>query len=159
MFIHASPIGSINSTGEIPMAADSTSRIALLSIQPKFAQLIMDGKKRIEFRKRRFAKKISHVVVYATTPIQKIIGYFEVDQIEWDSPRELWARYEEVGGILHEEFIEYYASAEGGIAICIGDVYALPTPLPLTAVGVNGSPPQSFSYITTESFEKLRQYC
>ncbi len=46
----------------------------LLSIKPKFAEAIIDGRKRYEFRKSKFAKKdINRVYIYSIYPVKKIV--------------------------------------------------------------------------------------
>ena len=139
------------------MASKSTERIALLSIHPRFAQLIMNGKKRAEFRKRNFRENVSHVVVYATSPVRKILGYFEVSYIDEDLPKRLWDRYRKVGGIQRREFQEYYASTACGVAIGIGQICPLAEPIPLSNLDDSISVPQNFAYISSEAFEKLQR--
>jgi predicted transcriptional regulator len=47
---------------------------AILSIKPKFVEEIISGRKRFEFRRRIFKKKISTILVYSSSPIQKFVG-------------------------------------------------------------------------------------
>ena len=92
------------------MDPGSNKRIVLIAIRPRFAESIMKGQKRVEFRKVRFREKISHMVIYASKPTQRILGYFQVPNIEEDSPENLWARYHYVSGMSYDEFIDYYAA-------------------------------------------------
>ncbi len=140
------------------MASESIGGIALLSIHPKYAQSIIRGDKKAEFRKTRFREEISYVVIYATSPIQKIVGYFEVARIEEGSPRRLWMRHGKVGGILYEEFKKYFGSSIFGIAIGIRRPQALIHPIPLSVVGDSILPPQNFSYLTPKAFKMIRRY-
>jgi predicted transcriptional regulator len=75
-----------------------------MSIHPEFVRLILNGNKKVEFRKIRFSMNISYVVIYATLPIKKIVGYFEVKNINTASPDELWRSYENIAGIEKERF-------------------------------------------------------
>lgn len=140
------------------MASNSAERIVLLPIQPRFARSIMNGEKKVEFRKVRFRNEVSHVVMYASSPIQKILGYFEVSYIDEDSPKELWARYNAVAGMFQDEFQAYYASFTRGVAIGIGSICALRNPVPLRTLGESLTAPQSFVYLTAEAFEMVRRY-
>ena len=45
----------------------------LLSIKPEFAEKILNGAKRYEFRKQAFAQPVEAVVLYATKPVGKIV--------------------------------------------------------------------------------------
>ncbi|HET6989695.1 MAG TPA: ASCH domain-containing protein, partial [Bacteroidia bacterium] len=53
----------------------------LLSIKPKYAKAIIDGKKKVEFRKLPFKLNVNKVYIYSSAPEQKIIGYFTFDDI------------------------------------------------------------------------------
>jgi predicted transcriptional regulator len=65
----------------------------LLSIKPEFAYKIFEGTKKFEFRKAIFKNsKIKSVVVYASSPVQKVIGEFEIDEILNDEPNKLWEK-------------------------------------------------------------------
>lgn len=140
------------------MASNSTGRIALLSIHPRFADLIMKGKKRVEFRKSKFRQEISHVVVYATSPVKRILGYFEVSHIFEGSPQELWDRYGEIGGASRSEFHDYFDSAERGVAIGIAKLRVMRKPMPISALGNSASPPQSFMYLSDKTFKVIQRY-
>jgi len=118
----------------------------------------MKGKKKVEFRRSKFGEQVSHIVVYATSPVQKILGYFEVAHIQEGSPQELWTRYGDVGGASREEFRAYYRSADQGIAIGVGDMRVLQTPLPLSVLGTSLNPPQSFAYLDDDAFELILEY-
>ncbi len=50
------------------MGASATGRHVVMSVHPRFAEAIMDGRKKIEFRKRPLADDVSVVWVYATAP-------------------------------------------------------------------------------------------
>lgn len=81
----------------------------LLSIKPKFAEAIMDGRKRYELRKKKNSPKkdINLVYIYATSPVQKIIGIFKISNIIEDSPIALWDRLNDHAGISEEKFFNW----------------------------------------------------
>lgn len=138
------------------MAGDEVGSLALLPIRPRFAELIISGEKKVEFRKTRFRHDVSHVVLYASRPVQKISAYFEVSGMCADSPEGLWARYHSVAGIKRTEFDAYYASAGFGVAIEIGEVWPLPEPLPLSALDESLSPPQGFAYLDADALSVIQ---
>ena len=138
------------------MAAEAIRRIALLSIRPMFAEKIMAGSKRVEFRKTPFREEVSHAVVYATSPVQRVLGYFEVQGITVKSPSEVWRRFRAVGGIDRRQFDTYYANSETAVAIVIGDVVALPKPAPLSVLGRAISAPQSYRYLPRSALRRLQ---
>jgi len=126
----------------------------LLPIKPEYAQPIMDGTKRVEFRKTVFTQTPTHVVVYASSPVKKVLGYFEVDAVDVDAVDTLWARYASVGGIAEGDFRDYYAGREHGVALGVERVVTLAEPVPLDALGLGG-PPQSFMYVDREVLRQL----
>ena len=136
------------------MALPADCSVALLPIKPVYAHAIVEGRKRVEFRKTPFRRRVTHVAVYASTPVQLIIGIFRIAECEPGSPEHLWKRHHRQGAISSDDFAMYYANHHTGIAIHITDVVALTSPLPLRALGV--SAPQSFCYLTAVQIALLR---
>lgn len=138
------------------MDSESAGRTVMLAIRPHFAFSIISGHKRVEFRKVRFRSKVSHAVIYATSPIQKVIGYFEVLGLCEGRPMDLWRRHHRVAGIDRSEFESYFAGSPQGIAIEIGKVHMLGAPISLSTVGHGIRAPQSFVYISKKAFSNIR---
>jgi predicted transcriptional regulator len=137
------------------MALPEDCSVALLPIKPIYADAIVDGRKRVEFRKTRFRRRVTHVAIYASTPVQRIIGIFRVVNCEHASPKRLWERHHETGAISSADFNSYYADLETGVAIHIADVYRLAAPVPLRMLRVRA--PQSFRYLTDSETARLRK--
>ena len=129
--------------------------VVLLSIQPRFAEGILNGSKRVELRRTGFAHAPRYVVVYATQPVGKVVGVFEVEQIVDDSPTEIWQRYFAVSGLEREEYDRYYQGASKAVAIEIAKVHELSTPVPLSQLEPTLRPPQSFQYLPPAALRKL----
>ena len=140
------------------MAGESNKSVVLLSIQPKFAQMILNGQKRVEFRKTKFRREVSHVVLYVSTPIQKVIGYFEISYLDEDSPRKLWSKYYRIGGILYDEFSKYFESSKKGLAIGIGKIRVFTYPKNLFSIDTEMRAPQSYLYLAKKDFNKITKY-
>jgi predicted transcriptional regulator len=118
-----------------------------MSIHPRYADAIMDGRKEVEFRKRSLAPDIETVWVYATVPVQRVVGCFRIASTDVAAPAQLWDRHSAVGCIAQEDFDRYYSGHTCGAAIQIASVQQLSTPLPLTAVLPSGVAPQSYVYL------------
>ena len=131
----------------LPMASEPDRRIALMSIRPRFAAAILDGSKRVEFRKRPLAADIGTVVIYATKPVRAVLGEFVVDEQAVGKPEELWVRFAEVAGIDRDGFLDYYDGASQAVGIVIGRVNRYDQPRPLGDVDPGARPPQSFKYL------------
>lgn len=139
------------------MVAQQTSAVALLPIQPRFANAIIRGEKRVEFRRRRFGRDVEYVVVYASSPVCGIVGSFRVSTIEEGRPRDIWEEYKDVGGIGREEYFRYYAGAERAFAIGIERVCVLDKPLPLQELSRGLKAPQSYTYLAPEHVDRLNE--
>jgi predicted transcriptional regulator len=115
----------------------------------------MDGTKRVEFRRKNFSRKPSHAVIYATAPIQRVVGYFEISQIVETDPESLWRKFNKIGGVKRKDFLRYYDDRKTGIAIKIKRVHAIDRPLPLRCIN-KVDPPQSFVYLPSKFIKKLQ---
>lgn len=135
---------------------DSKSpQVALLSIHPRFADAILSGTKQVEFRRRGFGRDVGVVVIYATKPVGKVVGWFEVEGIEHCHPDELWARFEDCGGIGRDEFDEYYRDRSEGVGIRVRTASRLVKPLELSRATDLATPPQCFAYLASKTAKRL----
>ncbi len=120
----------------------------LLSVKPRFAKLIFDGTKRFEYRKIGFAKQdIQKVVVYASSPIKKIIGEFQISEIILDTPDLIWMMTGKHAGIDKEYFFQYFEGKKKACAIGILKAIRYKVPLDPRTLRSNFTPPQSFMYM------------
>lgn len=118
-----------------------------MSIKPEFANLIFSGEKGFEFRKKLFKNdKVKTVVVYASSPVQKVIGEFEIEEIISSEPKALWRKTHAQAGISKSGFMEYFHQREIAHAIKIGKKKLYEQPLCLKT-NFEMVPPQSFAYI------------
>ena len=129
--------------------------IALLPIRPIYANAILSGEKRVEFRRTKFKQNIRYVLIYASSPIKKIVGYFEIENIDETTPFQAWRDYSSLGFIDEESYLRYYDGSDKAYVISIQDVRSFDEYLPLSDLGENITPPQSHRYITKEEFDKL----
>lgn len=119
----------------------------LLSIKPEFAFKIFEGKKKFEFRKVIFKNpNVKTVVVYASSPVQRVIGEFEIAEILSFDPSEVWRQTKKHSGISEDFFYEYFADREIAHAIKIKNPKKYKQPL-LLLDNFNVSPPQSYLYL------------
>lgn len=120
---------------------------ALLSIKPEFASKIFEGEKKFEFRRSIFKKPVRKVIVYASAPVCKVIGEFEIEELIFDNLESLWRKTKKHAGISEDYFYSYFSEKENGHAIKIGTTKKYRKPLSLKETyGV--VPPQSFLYVS-----------
>ena len=119
----------------------------ILSIKPEFAEKIFNGTKRFEFRRRLYKnQEVKAVIVYASAPISKVIGEFEISDVIHDELNSLWGVTNEYSGITEDYYLEYFKGKERGYAIGVrrAELYDKPVCIKKT-FGIN--PPQSFAYV------------
>jgi predicted transcriptional regulator len=120
----------------------------LLSIKPEFVEKIFSGAKRYEFRRVIFkSKNVSRVVVYASSPVQRVVGEFEVGGILALEAKKLWHQTKKYSGIAKRYFDGYFADKETAYAIKIKSVKRYSTPISLQELRPSARPPQSFMYL------------
>jgi predicted transcriptional regulator len=119
----------------------------ILSIKPEFAEKIFAGSKKYEFRRSIFKKTdIKTIVVYASSPVQKIIGEFEIERILLDDLDSLWNKTKDYSGISKNYFFDYFINKEKGFAIKIKSTKKYKNPKCIRG-DFNLFPPQSFLYL------------
>lgn len=120
----------------------------LLSIKPHFAEKIFAGSKRYEFRRVLFrSEKVSKIVVYASSPIQRIVGEFEIREVLALQKEKLWRKTRREGGIEKRHFDSYFCGREMAYAIEVLSPRRYSRPLKLSEFCDFTRPPQSFRYI------------
>jgi predicted transcriptional regulator len=113
-----------------------------------FAEKILDGSKRFEFRKCGFSiAGVETVVIYATKPVGKVVGEFSVVEVHKDVPSRIWQRTRKYAGIQKRFFDQYYADRDTAYAIAVGKVTKYDEPVELASLGANITPPQSYRYL------------
>ena len=120
----------------------------LLSIKPEYAEKILDGTKRFEYRKALPRDEaVKTVVIYATMPVGKVIGEFEVGGYVCDTPEKLWRETRGASGISRAFFMEYFAGHAEARAIRVGSTRRYAKPKSLHDVSGSSTAPQSFRYL------------
>ena len=119
----------------------------LLSIKPEFAFKIFDGSKKYEFRKSIFKRRdVKKIIVYASSPVQKVIGEFEIADILEDDTVAIWNRTRHSSGITKQFYDEYFINRDKAFAIQVGKVNRYNKPKLLSDLNVEFAP-QSFIYL------------
>jgi predicted transcriptional regulator len=119
-----------------------------MSIHPVYAEAILSGRKRAEFRKRPLAEDVRTVLIYATAPVSAIVGWFTVKDTLRAAPDDIWRQLHSVGEICQHDFTNYYSGRSLGVALLVDEVGRLNKPVPLSGVDPSPATPQSFNYIS-----------
>jgi len=133
------------------------SRAVLLSVKPKYANLISSGSKRVEFRRIWAAENVGLIAVYSSSPVQRIVALVEVENIVRESPASLWQHCTDRGGALtRREFLDYFNGKPEGYAVLLGRVQVLAIPADPKSLFKFSAPPQSFRYLSAGDLKKLQ---
>ncbi|MDI6903088.1 MAG: ASCH domain-containing protein [Methanocellales archaeon] len=127
----------------------------LLSVKPQYAEAIVYGRKKYEFRRSIFKRKdIDRVYIYSTSPKNKIIASFEIEKILTDSPQKIWDICRKHAGMSKSDFFTYFEGSPIAFAIKINNVCGFANPIDPHYIINKFRPPQSFYYIPINLFQE-----
>lgn len=135
-----------------------------MSLKPEFAQAFLRGEKTVEFRRRFSRRHVGRVVLfYVSKPVGAFAFKGRIENITRGLKEDLWATYNQLGGIGKDRFDAYFADIEYGYALEIGEVQPLRFPISAGAAKSACSqltPAQSFKVLKRdEKLAKLMDYC
>lgn len=130
----------------------------LLSIKQVYCDLILNGTKRFEFRKKlpNGLQKGDEVAIYCTRPISRVVAYFTIADVIRSTRQTLWRKSRFEAGIDYKTFSRYFSCVQQANAIKIGKLCILKRPLSLRRLRGSETPPQSFLYLTDSQSKKVR---
>ena len=133
--------------------------IALISIHPQYVEKIISGEKNIEFRRVWPEQRISTIVVYATSPTQRIAAVIEITDVLRTSRTVLWkAASLEGGGVTKQVLFDYLEGKRQGVGLRLGKRVTFSNGiLPSSIFGKTFRPPQSFRYLSTVEKNKIKK--
>jgi predicted transcriptional regulator/GNAT superfamily N-acetyltransferase len=134
-----------------PPSEDPLSRTLILSLLPQYADLIMQGRKTVEFR-RKFSQRHAgaKVLFYVSKPVQAFLLSARISHVDQKATDSLWWAHKDNGGISKETFSTYFAGAGYGFALALENVRPLSAPITLQHVRKawpEFRPPQAFSIL------------
>lgn len=102
----------------------------ILSLKPEYADLIFNGKKEVEFRKRFPTNNMNYeIFVYVSSPVKQILGAFRVNQVIKAPPEEIWHTTSKVAGIDKSSFDAYFLNHEIAYALKITNIRKFNSPV------------------------------
>lgn len=119
----------------------------ILSIKPQYCEEIFAGEKRFEYRRKIFKQSVESVLVYATSPICKIVGEFKIDRVLEDTPDSLWQKTSQYSGISRQLYNEYFHDTDTAYALAISNFRRYHKPLDPKVLDSNFVAPQSYRYL------------
>lgn len=119
-----------------------------MSIKPEFVDRIISGEKSYEFRRVLYKRDdISRIVVYASSPVCRIVGEIEVASLLTDTPENLWQKTKDKAGISEQFFFAYFSGRDKANAIEVKAFHPYEEHIKLKDKYPSLVPPQSFCYV------------
>ena len=134
----------------------------LLSLKPRFAELVFMGEKTVELR-RRIASTMTgrEVFIYVSSPVRMIRGGFRVAEVWSSDPESVWSEVASRVGVTKAEYDPYYEGCGIAHALALSDVWAHEAPVEIEGVrrALPGfRPPQSWRYARGRELEWLQWF-
>lgn len=128
-------------------------KAVLLSIKPRFVDQILAGTKRVEFRRSWPNKDIGPMVLYSSSPVQRLVGVAYIDRIIETDTEGLWKLAEEYGGGLgYDELVEYFKGKKTAFGILIKSVDVAIIKIDPKEIFPQFRPPQSYQYLSPDDY-------
>ncbi len=128
-------------------SGSNNKRKILISIKPKYIDMILKGEKRYEYRRVVPTRSgVTTLIVYISSPIKKVCMEIEVIDVIALPIDELYTLTIDKGGISKKEFYSYFKGKEIGYAYKLGKVKEYNPPKSLLELGIKRAP-QSYMYI------------
>ena len=127
----------------------------LISIYPEFVEKIVTRQKVFEYRKALPSQRPTHLVIYATSPVQKVVAIVEVEDTLTGSPSGIWEKTGKSAGISRALFRQYFSGRKTANAFQLGNVYSLQNHLSLAEINPNLVAPQSYRFLGNADFDMI----
>lgn len=121
-------------------------RNILLSIKPKYAEMIYRGEKIYEFRRSLCKADIERIYLYESSPVMMVTGYVELDSKVCKPLNRLWDEAKLKSGISFEVYREYFHDRENACAYKIKRARKFKSAKSLSDFGIQRAP-QNFVYL------------
>ena len=138
---------------------NNTATPLLLSVKPCYADMVFDGLKRAELR-RRIASSIENrnVFVYVSSPRRELRGGFRVGQVWKGSPDYVWQFVSSLASVQKDDFDAYFLGCTIAFALEITKVWEYDVPVPLSVLIRKFQQfvvPQSWRYLKCDEYDFL----
>lgn len=131
-------------------------RAILLSIKPKYVDLILAGTKRIELRRSWPSNDIGVMVLYSSAPIQRLVGVAYIDRLEECDFERLWTLADSNGGgVTYDELKAYVNGKKTAFGVMIDRVKIAEIQVDPKDLLSDFTPPQSFLYLDPTNFHHV----
>lgn len=127
---------------------------ALISLEERFAEGILNGDKLVELRRRPMRLHVGTTVwMYVKVPVGKVVGSAQVLSLNTLAPLTLWRKYGDVSGLSRAEFFDYFSGVKRGFVLVLDNPVRLKNPVSLERLrDLNDGfqPPQFFHRLAND---------
>ena len=126
--------------------------IILMSIKPEYVDKIFSGEKKYEYLKRLCKEKIDTIIVYSSSPIQKVVGELKIKQVLYDKKNVIWNKTNKYGGINKNKYDKYFEKCNNAVAYEIEKAVLYNKTKDLKDYNLKAAP-QSYVYIKNKGVD------
>ncbi|WP_432807309.1 ASCH domain-containing protein [Microvirga terrae] len=131
----------------------------MLSIHPRWVELILSGKKTIELRRRGINPRHigAEVIIYETSPTSAFVATCRITEILQAPLKELWTLAGKASAVPEDLFHRYFADLQSGFGLRLEAARRLPEPVLLEAMRKRAKwhPPVSWCTISRDDLKRL----
>ena len=136
-------------------------RSVLFSLKPYYADLVFEGLKTVEFR-RRIASHMEgrDAFIYVSRPIMALRGGFRIGEVWSGTPEDVWHMVAECTRVDKQDFDTYFEGQSISYALEIKEVWECPKPISLRTLRgkfSNFVVPQSWRYVRSDEYQFYRK--
>lgn len=128
----------------------------LMSIQPRFANAILEGRKTVELRRKPPRDQPDVVILYGSGTAKSVLGVAQLKEVHISTPDDIWTKFGATAGVSQAEFNEYFEGSETASALELTHPRRGGDDVPLSRLRELGlEPPQSWRYLEREIATQL----
>jgi predicted transcriptional regulator len=132
-------------------------RRILLSIKPKYAEKILNGTKKWEFRRNVPLHDVESIVFYVSSPVKRVVAEVQVKGQYFHTILTMWRMlqdHEALVGISEDEYFRYFNGCDLAYVFALGKITKFEPYKTLEDFGVSCAP-QNFCYLPDKQEAKL----
>lgn len=119
----------------------------MISISPNAAKELFENNKSVVFFKVTPVYPVKRVIVYVTAPIQKVLGEFDLNNVDITSVNSAWTKYRSSSVLAtRKEYLEYFTGKKEAHALIASAVYKYRKPKDLASFDMKKGP-SGFTYL------------
>jgi predicted transcriptional regulator len=133
------------------VSSEQIAASVLISVRPRFADLLLDGSKTVELRRNRTLIPPGSVgLVYSSSPQRALVGAVRFGDVRMRAPSTIWKQFGSATGLTRREFNAYLAGVSNATALVVEAAQSFPEPVNLAELRLRWDrfvAPQNYRYL------------